>query len=413
MNNLVGFICCECSKEFGVPEIQYVCPSCSGNLDAVYDYARAAGQLNKAALSRCEDRSMWRYRPVLPLEPTSALPPLLIGGTPLYNAERLARELGLREILIKDEGGNPTGSLKDRPSGLAVVKAREAGASIITTASSGNAGAALAGSAASVGLTSVIFVPASAPPAKMAQLQIYGATVIAVDASYDDAVRLCLESSRSFGWYQRSTGYNPYTREGKKTVALEIAEQLNWDAPDAIFVPVGDGNIISGVWKAFRDLLGLKLIERAPRLIGVQADAASAIVDAVDGRAASHSRTSHTIADGIDVRKPNDATMAVRAIRESGGCGLRVSDEEILASIARLAASTGVFAEPAAAAAFAGLVKARQTGAVESNERVVLLITGNGLKDVAAARRAAGEPARIRPTLEDLLRAHPEFRPRT
>jgi threonine synthase len=247
-------------------------------------------------------------------------------------------------------------------------------------------------------MESVILVPASAPPAKIAQLQIYGATVVLVEGSYDQAYDLCIEASRRFGWYQRSTGYNPFTREGKKTAALEIAEQLSWEVPDKVVVPVGDGNIISGLWKGFTVLQRIGFIDRLPQMIGVQSEVAPAIVDAVNGDGIVRECPAHTIADSINVGRPRDATMAVRAIRESGGFGVLVSDEQIISAIPKLARETGVFVEPAAAAAYAGFTKLCESGVFRSRERVLLMLTGNGLKDVDAARRAQAEPMRVAPT---------------
>ncbi len=350
MNNVAGFRCVECGREHRIGETEYVCVSCGGNLDLVYDYGRVRALLTKASLTGDRNFTMWRYRALLPIEDSAAVPPLTVGWTPIYDSSKLAQRYGVRQLLIKDDGRNPTGSFKDRPSALAVVKAQEAQAAIITTASSGNAGSALAGICASVGMESVIFVPASAPAPKIAQLQIYGATVVLVEGNYDQAYDLCIEASRRFGWYQRSTGYNPFTREGKKTAALEIAEQLNWDVPDKVIVPVGDGNIISGLWKGFNDLRRIGLIDRLPQMIGVQSEKASAIVDAANGDGIVRERPAHTIADSINVGKPRDATMAVRAIQDSGGRGVKVSDDEMIAAIPKLARETGVFVEPAAAA---------------------------------------------------------------
>jgi threonine synthase len=400
MNNVVGFKCVECGHEHRVGETEYVCAMCGGNLDVLYDYGRVRAQLTKASLTGDRNFTMWRYRALLPIEDSAAVPPLTVGWTPIYDCLRLAERYGVRQLLIKDDGRNPTASFKDRPSALAVVKAQEARAAIITTASSGNAGSALAGICASVGMESVIFVPASAPAAKIAQLQIYGATVVLVEGSYDQAYDLCIEASRRFGWYQRSTGYNPFTREGKKTAALEIAEQLNWDVPDKVFVAVGDGNIISGLWKGFNDLHRIGFIDRLPQLIGVQSEAASAIVDAANGDGIVREGPAHTIADSINVGKPRDATMAVRAIRESGGRGVKVSDDEIIAAIPKLARETGVFVEPAAAAAYAGFMKLCESSAIRSHERMLLMLTGNGLKDVDAARRAVGEIMRVAPDID-------------
>lgn len=401
MSNAVGFLCVECKRRFSADEVRYVC-ACGGNLDVLYDYERIAKQLSRQTLAADGNLTIWRYLPLLPLEADSAVPPLAVGWTPVYNCPQMAAHYGVRQLLIKDEGRNPTASLKDRPSALAVAKALEAKASVITTASSGNAGSALAGMCASIGMKSVIFVPASAPPAKIAQLQIFGSKVVLVEASYDEAFDLCVESARRFGWYQRSTGINPFMTEGKKTAALEIAEQLGWQTPDKVFVSAGDGCIIGGLWKGFSDFHRLGLIDRLPQMIAVQAEGASAIVDAAMGDGVVRAAAARTIADSINVGRPRDAAKAIRAIRESGGSGVKVSDEEILSAISELARSTGVFAEPAAAAAFAGFVKMSASGMMKSDERVLLVLTGNGLKDIDAARRAVGAPLRIGPDIEEL-----------
>ncbi len=403
---VIGLQCVQCGKEHPPDPAVYVCPECQGNLDVLYDYDAVGAKLSRETLATDPDRSIWRYRRLLPINSDSLVPPLFVGWTPIYNSPKLAGHYGVKELLIKDDGRNPTASFKDRPSSLAVVKALEVGASAITTASSGNAGAALAGMAASVGLKSFIFVPVTAPEAKVAQLLIYGATVILVEGSYDDAYDLCQEASQEFGWYQRNTGYNPYMTEGKKTAALEICEQLRWQPPDKVIVSVGDGCIIGGLWKGFLDFHRLGLVDSLPRMIGVQAEGASPIVDAL---ASGQLRevTAATMADSICVGKPRDAVKALRALRDSGGFGVKVSDAEILQAIAHLARETGVFAEPAAAAAYAGFLKLAQTGALKSDDRVLVMITGNGLKDIAAARKVVSEPITTKPDfsiLEDQLK---------
>jgi threonine synthase len=395
MNNLTGFSCLECMRSFKVSEIEYVCPECAGNLDVLYDYQRIGRQMTAFALAADRNYTIWRYRPLLPIAESSPIPPLTVGWTPIYDCQRLAGEYGVKQLLVKDDGRNPTGSFKDRPSALAVVKAIEAGVRVVTTASSGNAGSALAGMCASMGMESVIFVPSYAPPAKLAQLQIYGSRVVLVDGSYDEAYDLCLAAGRRNGWYQRSTGYNPYTAEGKKTAAFEIGEQLNWNVPDKVIVGVGDGNIIGGMWKGFNDLYRLGLIERLPQMIGVQAEGASAVVDAVAGDGIVRAGPAETIADSINVGKPRDATRAIRAMRESGGCGVKVSDERIIAAIGELARTTGVFAEPAGASPFAGFLKLCEGGVIKPDERVLLMLTGNGLKDIETARRSATKDLRF------------------
>lgn len=403
MNPLSSFKCFDCDRRFALNEIEYNCPACGGNLDVEYDYEQIGTRFTKLQLAGNADYTMWRYRPLLPILSRTPLPPLTVGWTPIYDCPRLAAEFGVKQLLIKDEGRNPTASFKDRPSALATVKAREAGAIVVTTASSGNAGCALAGMCASIGMHAVIFVPASSPAPKIAQLQIFGARVVLVEGSYEQAFDLSLAASRRFGWYQRNTGFNPYTREGKKTAALEIGEQLQWNVPDKVMVGVGDGNIISGLWKGFRDLYKLKWIHRLPQMIGVQPEKAAPIVDAVSGTGEIQAVPATSLADSINVGDPRDARAAVRAIQDSGGAGVKVSDEEIIAAIARLARGTGVFAEPAAAAAFAGFIKQCDSGAFHSQDRVLLVLTGNGLKDTESARRAVGQPLRVQPSIDAAL----------
>jgi threonine synthase len=315
-----------------------------------------------------------------------------VGWTPLFGAPLLARALGVRELLVKDDGKNPSASFKDRASAVALARARELGHELVTGASTGNAAGATAALAAPCGLRARIFVPKSAPRAKVAQLLTFGAEVLAVDGTYDQAFDLCLEATRRFGWYNRNTGFNPYTREGKKTVSFEICEQLGFSVPDLVVVPVGDGNIISGVWKGFVELHALGLIDRLPRLLAAQAAGSDAIVRALEGDGVVRPVAGDTVADSISVSLPRDGDAAVRAVRDSQGLGVRVPDEEILAAIPTLARGSGVFAEPAAAAGYAALVSAARAGRLDPSWRVLLLVTGSGLKDVAAAMRVAGEP---------------------
>jgi threonine synthase len=414
VGHVTGLSCLVCGRRFHPGEVAYVCPDHGddGVLDVGYDHERVADRWSRADLAVSREPSMWRYRPLLPVTASAPVPPLRIGWTPLYPAPRVAAGLGMRDVWVKDEGGQPTGSLKDRASAMAVVKADEAGATTITTASTGNAAAALAGVCASVGRRSVIFVPATAPQAKVAQLLAFGATVLLVDGSYDEAVDLCLRAAERFGWYNRTTGYNPYMSEGKKTAAFEIAEQLDWEAPDVVVVSVGDGCIIGGLHKGFRDLLSLGWIERIPRLVGVQAEGSAFLAEAWERGEDVVSKPridAHTVADSISAGLPRDRIKAMRAVVESGGVFVRVDDEAILASIPVLARSCGVFAEPAAAAAHAGLVAAVSNGSIDPGERVVLLSTGTGLKDVPAALRAVERsglaPHRVTPELADVERA--------
>lgn len=396
----IGLRCLVCGQDYGPGEIDYVCPrhGDDGIVDVLYDYDRIGRNWSPGRIAR-EEPSMWRYRGLLPVDENVSPPPLRIGWTPLYRTDRLARSLGLTSLWTKDEGVQPTGSLKDRASAVAIVKAEEAGAHVVTTASTGNAAAALAGVAASVGMPAVIFVPATAPEAKVAQLLAYGSGVLLVEGSYDDAVELCLQSAGDLGWYNRTTGYNPYMSEGKKTAALEIAEQMGWQVPDVVVVSVGDGCIIGGLYKGFHDLLQLGWIDRTPRLLGIQSTGSNYLAEAWeqgDDVLTKPRIDAHTVADSIAAGLPRDRIKAMRAVRESGGAFVTVDDRQILGAIPTLAAEAGIFAEPAAAASLAGLETALRQGLVGEEERIVLMSTGTGLKDVGAAMRAVDQ-AGIRP----------------
>ncbi len=410
-------VCLVCGREFAPKDVEYVCPDHGdeGVLDVVYDYEALAGEIE---LQDLDMGSMWSYRPLLPVPSEAATPPLKVGATPLYESPLLARRSGVRRLWVKDEGVQPTGSLKDRASAMALVKADELGSAVVTTASTGNAAAALAGLAASVGRETVIFVPAAAPEAKIAQLLAYGSTVLLVDGAYNDAIELCLRAGERFGWYNRTTGFNPYMSEGKKTVAYEVAHQLSWEAPDVVVVSVGDGCILGSLWKGFHDLIELGAVDSMPRLIGVQAEGSAYLADAwasgEDVLTKAPIRPD-TVADSISAALPRDRLKAMRAVKESHGAFVTVTDEEILAAIPVLARTTGVFAEPAAAAAWAGFEGAVQSGLATAKDRVVVLSTGSGLKDVPAAlkavslaglepRHVSSDPATLEETLEEFDR---------
>ncbi len=314
-----------------------------------------------------------------------------MGNTPLLKLDALADQLGVSRFYLKDDGRLPTASFKDRASAIAVVKAREAKAQIVTTASTGNAAAALSGLCASMGQKNVIFVPASAPQAKITQLLMFGSKVILVDGTYDDAFDLCLKAADEYGWYNRNTGYNPYMTEGKKTCAFEICEQLDWKAPDVIFVSVGDGCIIGGIHKGLKDLFELAWIDKIPRLIGVQAEGSSYMYQAWKNNENIVTKPgikARTIADSISAGLPRDRIKALDAVKATNGAFVMVSDEEIVRAIPDLAKKTGVFAEPAGAATWAGVKKAAQNGMLKSYESVVAINTGSGLKDINTAMQA-------------------------
>jgi len=397
--------CVLCGAEYSPDEILYVCPKHGneGIVDVVYDYEQIGRRLTKETLARDRTPTIWRYFDLLPIGDRRFIPPLQVGCTPLYRAEKLSRQLGLPNLWIKDDGRNPTASFKDRASAVGLARALELGRTVMTAASTGNAAASLSGLAASVGVTTNIFVPKTAPEAKIAQLLIFGANVITVDGNYDQAFDLCLQASAEYGWYSRNTAYNPYLSEGKKTAALEICEQLGWDAPDRIFVSVGDGCIIGGLWKGLRDLMALGFIEKMPKLMGVQAEGSSVLYKAwLSGTEEIVPAVPTTLADSISVGIPRDRIKALRAVRQTAGEFISVSDDEILDAMRVVARGAGVFGEPSGVASFAGLHKMLREGRLDPAERVVVLVTGNGLKDVGSAIKATGRPWLIEPTMDAL-----------
>ena len=402
MRKIKGFKCVRCKGEFRLNQAEYVCPSCGGNLQVVYDYAFIKKTVSREYFNKNRDLSVWRYLPVLPIKDLKNIPVVNIGWTPLYKADRLGKKLGLAKLYIKDDGKNPSASFKDRAGSVALKVAMEKGEKVITGASTGNAASSLSCLAAALGIRTIIFVPQTAPVAKIAQLLVFGATVITVKGTYDDAFDLCLKATAEYGWYNRNTGYNPYTREGKKTCSLEICEQMNWQPPDKVFVPVGDGNIISGIWKGFRDFHALGLIRKLPQLVAVQAEKSDAVKRAVESDGVIRPVSGDTVADSISVSLPRDGDAAVQAVRESKGFALSVKDSEILEAIKTVARGSSIFGEPAGVTAYAGLEKAVQQGLVGKKEKIVCLMTGNGLKDINSAMKVVGQPYIINPDLGEL-----------
>ena len=407
MKNVKYGKCVKCGRTYQATPDVTTC-ECGGILDIIYDYEYIKTQLTKEKLAKRADPSMWRYRELLPIEEETENTPLRVGGSPLYEEPRLAEQLGLGRLWVKDDGQNPTASLKDRASAMAVAKAREAGARVIACSSTGNAASSLAGNAAAAGLKTYIFVPSRAPKGKVAQLQIFGATVISVQGSYEDTFELSKAAIDKWGWYNRNAAINPYLSEGKKTVTLEIMEQLNWQAPDYIALSVGDGCTIAGAWKGLKDLYAIGFIDRLPRLISVQAEGCCPLNRAIADNQLWHPMEENTLADSIAVGVPRNADKALMAIRESGGLVVNVSDEEILAAQRLLGRTCGVFGEPAGVTGAAGVKKLCEQGILGKNDTVVSVVTGNGLKDVANAIKAAGEPISIPGTMEALLGAFAE-----
>jgi threonine synthase len=405
-----GYRCIACAESQATDFAGLVCPCCGGNLDITYDYAAIA---NDVAAGFADGRTdLFRYAPLLPVRETDAPFPLRVGGTPLYAAPRLGELAGLRNLYLKDDTLNPSASIKDRAGAVALRRAMDIGAQVVAVASTGNAGSSLACLAAALGLRAVVFVPEKAPVAKLTQALSFGATVFAVRGNYDDAFDLCLAASDEFGWFNRSTGFNPFTREGKKTCAYEIWESLGGRVPDRIVVPAGDGNLLSGTWKGWCDLRAVGLIDRVPKIDCAQSDASAAICLAVR-RIRDHGEAdpdwstlvidevrASTTADSISVDRPRDGLAAVQGVLQSGGEAATVPDEEILAAIPEMARTTGVFAEPAAATPWAAVKQMVRDDKIEADELVVCLVSGSGLKDVANVRKTVGRPLIIDPSIE-------------
>ena len=396
--------CVKCGKEYPATPDVTTC-ECGGILDIVYDYDYITSHLTKEKLAARKDLTMWRYRELLPIEEETENTPLRVGNTPLYEEPRLAEMLGLGHLYVKDDGLNPTSSLKDRASAMAVAKAKEAGKDIIACSSTGNAASSLAGNAAAAGMKTYIFVPSRAPKGKVAQLLTFGATVVSVQGNYEETFELSSKAIDRWGWYNRNAAVNPYLSEGKKTVSLEICEQLQWKAPDYIAVAVGDGCTIGGVWKGLKDLYAIGFIDKLPRLISCQAEGCCPLNRAIEEKAPWHPMEENTLADSIAVGVPRNPDKALQAIEESHGLVVNVSDAEIMAAQKLLGSVCGLFGEPAGVTGTAGVKKLCEMGVLGKDDTVVTMISGNGLKDVENAIKAAGAPISCPNDMESLLRA--------
>ncbi len=399
-----GLHCLVCGKSIPHGNI-HTCPDCGiqGILDVQYDYSGVGAVLTPAILD-ARPQNHWRYRELLPVSQEATLPPLHVGWTPIYDVPRLASSVGIEKLFLKDDGRNPTSSFKDRASSVGVMKAQEFGYGTVACASTGNAASSLAGLSAAVGLRSVIFVPQRAPEPKITQLLIFGATVIRVKGTYENAFDLCREACKQFGWYDRNSGTNPFLVEGKKTAGLEIAEQFGPTLPEWVVVSVGDGCTIGGVGKGLREMRELGIINRLPRLLGVQAEGARPVMDSFESGKDLIPTPTNTLADSIAVGTPRNWRRAVKEIRNSKGAMVAVSDDEILESMRLTARLGGVFGEPAGVAGVAGLKRAIAQGVVDSNSSAVVVITGNGLKDIQSAKHATGQPIDVEPDFK-LLQA--------
>jgi len=421
VNNFVGYRCSICNAEYLPGQVTYTCPTDGGNLDVILDYKEIGKKYQAEDITNRSDGSIWRYLPLLPVsDPGGEGTPLrFVGWTPVYGLPEVGKKLGVRNLWLKDESKNPTASFKDRASAVVIARAHDMKTMdgqipTIVTASTGNAGAALAGMSAAVRQKAVIFAPRTAPAAKVAQLLVYGAQVLLVEGTYDDAFELSIQAANSFGWYCRNTGFNPFTLEGKKTAAFEIWEWFEgFNKTDqitacnlSIFVSVGDGNIISGLHKGFKDLQSMGWLDKIPRLIGIQAEGSAAITNAfLEGTEVIKPVKSITLADSISVDLPRDGLRAIRAARQTGGFYLTVKDDDILNAISDLG-KVGIFAEPAGATAYAGLKEACRRNLVNKDDPIIVINTGSGLKDIKAAMKSVKDALIIEPTLEAVKRIY-------
>lgn len=401
--NKFYYECIDCGNQFSDSDIRYLCPDCEdtntaelppkGVFKIFYNYNKIYNSFNELKKTGFID--------LLPLAKLDNLPNLRIGNTPLYGINSINGSHFNCNLYLKDDSQNPTYSFKDRASSLVSAFAKEQNINTIITASTGNAGSSLAGMCAAQSQKAIIILPENAPIGKLTQSLMYGAKVIRVKGSYDDAFDLSVKATKQFGFYNRNTAFNPLTIEGKKTVSFELFEQLGQKVPDKIFVPVGDGVIISGVYKGFEDLLKMKLIDKMPVIVAVQSEGSANLVKNISANDFTIN-PSITIADSISVDIPRNFYMAQYYITQYEGEWLTVSDNKILEASRILSQNTGLFTEPASAAAFAGFLSYRDENKFEDNSANVVLLTGSGLKDLSALKKSINMPESIAPDLNEL-----------
>jgi len=404
--SFVTSLCCrECDRRYP-PEALHVCDFCFGPLEVAYDYERIAAGISAESIAR-GPRTIWRYRDLLPVDDDAPVD-LGAGFTPLVRADRLAAELGLGELWIKDDTANPTGSFKDRVVSVALTKARQLGFKVAACASTGNLANSVAAHAARAGMASIVLIPDNLEAAKVTMTAVYGGTVVAVQGGYDDVNRLCAElASEHPAWAFVNVNLRTYYSEGSKTLAFEVAEQLGWQAPDHVVVPIASGSQLTKVAKGFSELVKVGLIEEsAVRISGAQAAGCSPVAAAfAAGSDTIRPVKPDTIAKSLSIGNPADGWYALDAIRRSGGSCAAVTDDEIVEGIRLLARTEGIFAETAGGVTVATLAKLAAQGRVRRDEQVVALVTGHGLKTVEALSGTVGPSVRIAPTLADFDRS--------
>jgi len=398
---VTGLRCRECARPYPAVAL-HVCDYCFGPLEVVYDYEAVRAGVSRELIA-AGPQTIWRYAPLLPVVDNAPID-LGTGCTPLVRADRLAAELGLGELWIKNDTANPTGSFKDRVVSVALTKARQLGFKVAACASTGNLANSVAAHAARAGMVSVVFIPHDLEVAKVVTTAVYGGNVVAVEGTYDDVNRLCAElASEHPAWAFVNVNIRTYYAEGSKTLAFEVAEQLGWRAPDHVIVPVASGSQLVKVAKGFQELYDVGLLDEEPhvRVSGAQAAGCSPVATAYDEKTdAIRPVKPHTIAKSLAIGNPADGWYALKTVRDSGGAFGSVTDEEIIEGIRLLARTEGIFAETAGGVTIATLAKLAAAGTVRSDERVVAYVTGHGLKTVEALSSTVGPTTTIAPTME-------------
>ena len=396
-----GLRCRECARSYPA-EALHVCEWCFGPLEVVYDYEAIAASVSRERIA-AGPKSIWRYADLLPAGPEGAVD-LGAGFTPLLRADHLAAELGLSELWLKNDTVNPTGSFKDRVVSVALTRARELGFKVAACASTGNLANAVAAHAARAGMRSVVFIPADLELPKVVTTAVFGGTLVALEGNYDDVNRLCAELASEYPtWAFVNVNVRSYYAEGSKTLAFEVAEQLGWRAPDHVVIPVASGSQLTKVAKGFRELSKVGLIDGEPRvrISGAQADGCAPVAQAFEAGASFVRPVKPSgIAKSLAIGNPADGAYALEEVRKSGGAVASVSDAEVIEGIRLLARTEGIFAETAGGVTIGVLAKLAASGVVKPNEKVVALITGNGLKTVDAVASQCQPTATIEPTLE-------------
>jgi len=399
MGFVSGLRCVHCDAKVDAPKSAGTCPECAdpfSTLEVEFDMDRVRASMTSEALAK-RPITHWRYHELLPIEPDANVFSWPVGGSPILESPRLAAWAGVEGLRLKDDSRNPTLSFKDRASSVGVLHALQQGASRIACASTGNAASSLAGYAAMAQLPATIFIPQRAPEAKVAQMHLYGANVLRVLGTYDQAYELCNQECEAHGWYNRNCAINPYLVEGKKTCGLEIAEQTASNPPDWVAVSVGDGCSIAGIAKGLWEMHKLGFLKKLPRILGVQAEGMDPLARAFETGELPTATSGETLADSIDVPTPRNWRKAVQRVRQLNGTFVRVADDDILDAMRACGSQAGVLAEPAAAASVAGVRRAVQEGIIKTSERAVAVITGNALKDVRTAISLAGTPKDVPP----------------